>query len=737
MSSPIARENALRANWRATRVDDGTVDEFGWLSDYSPAERAQTYLFFALTFMQQPEAMSADQLLLLGYGIGQDDEAKTIGARQLGEQEGLDDFPSFYEAITDPKTLGLGPTDPEESKARLDRLDKRYMEYLNDDDRRQAAKDYADEVVGNVNLIDELRDSPRQKRWESAYRRRLEDLQKAGDWRFNEGEPGGSQPEIGEDVASFGTVAYDIPTQGSTRLEADIVRWGMTPQGPTETQRRVDWTVDMGITIAGIVGTIVAGGTVAGTAARPPLLMAQIRNWLQSGRQMANISQRLANAGYIEPALTIQGMRMDAAGTIRSMYAAGTVYATARFGDAVAGQAFSAFNAATEEIDRGWTQAFGDDQASGLAGAVGADRESGFGVRNTPSPQNSPTGTTTPTTGTNQTQPSSGSAGATSSTPTNPADQVQAYLKQSPIAEDAGYAYDDDPYIGVGPRYQGGGNMYWDPQTSQYRERPTTKIVQDANGNWTEVPYLDWIATHPVGTPGGATLADVNAAGSAIYRQSDFEKILGNLTPTGLALVEDQMIRAGLINPDSTVQGAKYVPGSKGPHLAQGLETLLWISNNEHQVWQTQLGRMAKAGDEAKITENQRPGFVPRAYLAPDYASLASAARNEVQRRLGREINEWEMQMLTEGMKGDYREQYDQQIAADRSVWEAQGRASETFEEQTPTGSFTAVDPAARFSERFQDLYSDEIDERERWAKVQQSTSNLFGGLDSMSRMVG
>jgi hypothetical protein len=137
-----------------------------------------------------------------------------------------------------------------------------------------------------------------------------------------------------------------------------------------------------------------------------------------------------------------------------------------------------------------------------------------------------------------------------------------------------------------------------------------------------------------------------------------------------------------------------------------------------------------------------RRGLVIQPYVPPDYATLAQAAKQEVSRKLGRQINDWELSILTGEMGGDYREAYDNNVEMERAIWEAEGRAEAGIGFDGPevvvgsTGA-TQVDPQARLQQRFDARFEDEMDERERSEQSAAATSNLFGGLSRLSGMVG
>lgn len=219
------------------------------------------------------------------------------------------------------------------------------------------------------------------------------------------------------------------------------------------------------------------------------------------------------------------------------------------------------------------------------------------------------------------------------------------------------------------------------------------------------------------------------------YRESDISVILGNMTPSQFYDFQVMAERAGLINPDSFA-GQAYVRGAHNIHTLRALENLLAISNFEGDNWRSTLHHLAELGDDWRAQQEQegretafanRAPFMRRAYIEPDYEALSQDIEDTVSARLGRKVNAWEMAILADQIRSLHRQQFDQAEAERLATWEAQGRAllsGEKIIDAPEPGE--AIDLDARFRSSFEDLFSEELDRRERVERVAAATPRLM-----------
>lgn len=201
---------------------------------------------------------------------------------------------------------------------------------------------------------------------------------------------------------------------------------------------------------------------------------------------------------------------------------------------------------------------------------------------------------------------------------------------------------------------------------------------------------------------------------------------------------QNKAIEAGLINPDSTVNGASFVPGSADPHTLRALEGAMAQANvnGNNQTYWDAMGIMIqgrKDFEEKFGSKTKTPTWAPsRAYMKPDYATISQNVKGMMSRELGRDPNDWEMELLADVWRTNHRAKYDADMAAEKAAFDNAVRARETGEVSVPAAG-QEVDYAARVQEAFDDEFSDELDARDRWRGVQSKTSNLFGSFGNLS----
>lgn len=270
-----------------------------------------------------------------------------------------------------------------------------------------------------------------------------------------------------------------------------------------------------------------------------------------------------------------------------------------------------------------------------------------------------------------------------------------------------------DPFLGpVGPDYR----------RSSYGADPEMNNQAD---EWARmgVPYSVTEAQRKHGTP--------------TYRTSDPNKEMMNMTGNDLIQFQQDAIDAGLIDPENSTSGY-FRFGQLDGQTFGAMETAMAQANvnGENQTWQDALdgmivnreAYMEKFGDGSEAPATWTP---PRAYFAPDYASISQTVKATFGQQLGREPNGWEMELLADQFRSDHRAQYDAEMAGSRAAFEANGRAQESGIIETPADQ-QAIDPVARMQESFDTTFSDELDAKSRWADVKSKSRNLFGSLNKL-----
>jgi hypothetical protein len=168
--------------------------------------------------------------------------------------------------------------------------------------------------------------------------------------------------------------------------------------------------------------------------------------------------------------------------------------------------------------------------------------------------------------------------------------------------------------------------------------------------------------------------------------------------------------------------------------------------NGDNQTYWNAMDGMIESREKAKEIygdKEQPPTWVPPTYFAPDYASISQDVKSLFSNRLGREPNQWEMDLLSGQFKSDHRAEFEAEqlgpsqraFGREMDAFEARGREEEEGEvvlPQAQSETVQGIDPMARMFENFDSEFSNEIDARGRWDDVQSKTSNLFGSLSRL-----
>jgi hypothetical protein len=242
-------------------------------------------------------------------------------------------------------------------------------------------------------------------------------------------------------------------------------------------------------------------------------------------------------------------------------------------------------------------------------------------------------------------------------------------------------------------------------------------------------------------TSQGPSGGPITTARDPIYRTSDIKRLLNEMTPAELELFENQMVRAGLISPNSTAGGMAWVPGSR--YAAQTIAamhfTLLTANRAEGSMdYRLVSASLARLGDAAGIqdTLDPKPSFARSTYAPLDYATMAQEAKANADFKLGRPLSTWEMNLLTDQMVQDHRLSFDTMEAIAEQDWKSEQAAlgNEEFEGFEPE-DIQQVDWQARFEEAFDKKFELEMqrdDRREDYREQQQNTFSSFNVMESM-----
>lgn len=188
------------------------------------------------------------------------------------------------------------------------------------------------------------------------------------------------------------------------------------------------------------------------------------------------------------------------------------------------------------------------------------------------------------------------------------------------------------------------------------------------------------------------------------------------MPPEEIIKIQKRLEKAGLLD--------SYVPGLWDSGTANAYTEVLASANRRGSTADDALDFMVSNPVEVPKEKFRAPAFVK-----PDYATLAQDVKSVMRTKLGREPSDAEMAELTGAMSSAYRADFDAQVAAMRSEFDAAPG-------ETPA-AVTDVDPVARFRETFESRFAPEIDRLAALPEVRENMTNVFSSLRTMGSLVG
>ena len=210
-----------------------------------------------------------------------------------------------------------------------------------------------------------------------------------------------------------------------------------------------------------------------------------------------------------------------------------------------------------------------------------------------------------------------------------------------------------------------------------------------------------------------------------------------NLDPIARAQVQRDLAAAGLMG--------DYREGIFDSATESALSAVMANANQEGTRWNQSLANIARQhasylSDQAAEESASAPNFPIPTYLAPDYATLSQAVKSQFRQTLGREPTEAELAGLADELSSFHRQAFEAEVDAAMQDFQSAGIASEGGFTGFPAEDETtvqAVDPIARFQQRFDEVYGKDIAMEEEEAETGRSFANLMASLNVGQGSVG
>lgn len=204
--------------------------------------------------------------------------------------------------------------------------------------------------------------------------------------------------------------------------------------------------------------------------------------------------------------------------------------------------------------------------------------------------------------------------------------------------------------------------------------------------------------------------------------------------PAAIGRIQARLVEAGLLDPDG------YWAGFWDSATSDAYLGVLGYANQRGSSADQALSDLiASVPDSVKEARNRAKlakVFVADPFVEPDKATLAQDVKAMFRQKVGRDPRPDELAEMSSALGSDYRAAYDAQVAAERSLFEAEQQAAETGVPQTAQ-AFSSVDPSARFAQLFDERYGPEMDFIDDQETVARNTQNIMGNLTRITQMLG
>ena len=221
------------------------------------------------------------------------------------------------------------------------------------------------------------------------------------------------------------------------------------------------------------------------------------------------------------------------------------------------------------------------------------------------------------------------------------------------------------------------------------------------------------------------------------YFATDALDLIAGKSPDVIADVQADLVNIGLLSP------GQFVPGVWQQRDAVAFTKVLELQNSLG----VPAGKKATSWEEAMdvLLNTTLPSYEQeRVYLAPDYSKVAKSINTLFANELGREPEQYELQLLANQYNADTRAKFTQEeelraIGAEPEMVTGEELLQGTYGNHAITEvqakikeeGLTAIDPSARLYDTFRNITQKERERLGRSADIQKSNQLILGSITS------
>lgn len=223
----------------------------------------------------------------------------------------------------------------------------------------------------------------------------------------------------------------------------------------------------------------------------------------------------------------------------------------------------------------------------------------------------------------------------------------------------------------------------------------------------------------------------------ANYYEGDQWSTFAGMSANDKMQVQQRMIAAGYLNPDSVV------PGVWDYASAQAAQYLMTDANGNGVTWVEMLAeremnmpsQRGRGGGGGGVRINP---FVAPTYIAPDYDTLKQGVRQAFDSILGRNVMDHELKLLADSMGADYRLAYEAEVKAARDEYDRQVAAIRSGARYAGEGeTVQGVNPMDSLMEQMLERYAPEVERTEQIHERAYNANLVMQAMGVLDRSVG
>lgn len=172
--------------------------------------------------------------------------------------------------------------------------------------------------------------------------------------------------------------------------------------------------------------------------------------------------------------------------------------------------------------------------------------------------------------------------------------------------------------------------------------------------------------------------------------------------------LQEKLVEAGVLDPGD------FSPGTWDNASANAMKEIMGIANRHGTSWESSLDRMVEVNKQIGQEAVDEEILEIKPFTPPSYEEMAETARGTIEGELGRELKDYEVEIMVDKLKGFHRESWENDVAIQRARRDAQKEAKEKGAPETePVTQQGVQDPTLAYRAFAREHFEEEMDRDE------------------------